>query len=65
VSPIIDIFFPINGVVLTLFQLFQTSILFHNDNMKVQLAVWRFGIALTFVKSEENLCRETQEVKKQ
>jgi len=65
VTPIIDIFFPVNGIIITLIQLLQTSIVFHNDNVKFQVAVWKFGITLTFVKSEENLCRETQEVKKQ
>ena len=64
-TPIIDIFFPANGICITIINLFQVSILFHNDEIDIQLSLYKLGIKLALIKSEDSLCQEMQEVKSQ
>ena len=64
-TPIIDIFFPANGISITIINLFQVSLTFQNDSVELQVGFWKFGGIITLIKSEDNLCHVTQEVKKQ
>ncbi len=64
-TPIIDIFFPANGIVITLINLIQVALTFHNDSIEIQFGLWKFGTILTLIKSEDNLCHVMQEVKNQ
>lgn len=62
---LIDIFIPSNGIIITLISLIRISILFHNDEIDIQLSLYKLGIKLALIKSEDSLCQEMQEVKSQ
>lgn len=64
-TPVIDIFFPANGIVITFINHIQVGLTFTNDSIEIRFGLWKFGTILTLIKSEDNLCHVMQEVKKQ
>jgi len=43
----------------------RISILFHNDEINIQFSLYKLGIKLALIKSEDSLCQEMQEAKSQ
>ena len=62
---LIDIFIPSNGIIITFISLMRISILFHNDEINIQFSLYKLGIKLALIKSEDSLCQEMQEAKSQ
>ncbi len=57
---VLDIAFPIGGVIITLFRFFQIGILTDNNFIDFNISVYKLGIHLHLVYEEDNRCREIE-----
>ena len=55
---LLDIAFPVGGIIITIFRIVQFGVLTNNNFLDINCSVYKLGFHIHFVMEDKNRCRE-------